>query len=372
MARHRISIELLAIALIAAVALGFGIQNAGIASGYVDPILHAGAQDEAVYGHAAAYMVRTGQWLTPVFLDRFLLNKPPLLMWTGAGSMLLLGVNPTALRLPALAAGVLCCLLIYAWLRRSRSLPVAFAGVLLALGNGLFHSMARKFMTDIVLTLLITAAMFILALDPRLQKWTSVAGFGCLSGAAILTKSAAGLLPLLILIVFFFLRAENRPAPTRILAALGVAVLIAAPWHLYQLLVHKDWFMAEYVQFQVLGSGVNAPSRYSGESSVWFYARRLLVLDPLLLLLWCAALPGIVQAWKRSAGAWEVQLLSAWCLGSIAVLLSIRNACRLLPAALDAGHGAHERPVLTPVSRPMGACHVRAPASCIRCKSLAR
>ena len=78
-----IAVELVAVGLMAAIALGFGITSAGMASGYVDPLLHAGAQDEAVYGHAAARMVRTGHWMTPIFLDRFMLNKPPLLMWAG-------------------------------------------------------------------------------------------------------------------------------------------------------------------------------------------------------------------------------------------------------------------------------------------------
>src|SRR5271163_3685008 len=97
-----IAAELIAVALFAAVALGFAINSAGMASGYVDPLLHAGAQDEAVYGHAAARMVRTGHWATPIFLDRFMLNKPPLLMWAGAATMRLGGISPVTLRLPVL------------------------------------------------------------------------------------------------------------------------------------------------------------------------------------------------------------------------------------------------------------------------------
>src|SRR3984957_3008535 len=146
-----ISIELVAVGLIAASALSFGITSAGMASGYVDPILRAGAQDEAVYGHAAARMVRTGHWMTPIFLERFMLNKPPLLMWAGGASMRLFGINPLGLRLPVLTAGVLCCVLIYWWLRRSRPLPVAIVGVALLLGTPLFHDMNRTFMTDGVL-----------------------------------------------------------------------------------------------------------------------------------------------------------------------------------------------------------------------------
>src|ERR1700733_4906165 len=178
----KITVELAAVGVIAAIALGLGINGAGMASGIVDPILHAGAQDEAVYGHASARMLRTGDWMTPIFLDRFMLNKPPLLMWAGAASMRLFGINPLALRLPVLAAGVLSCVLIYWWLRRSQSLPVAIVGVALLLGTPLFHDMNRTFMTDGVLTLLVAAAMFVLAADPRCERrWTGMA-FGGLSG----------------------------------------------------------------------------------------------------------------------------------------------------------------------------------------------
>src|SRR5580704_8197168 len=112
MARTPIAVELITVGVLASIALGFGINREGIASGYVDPLLHAGAQDEAVYGHAAARMVRTGEWMTPIFLNRFMLNKPPLLMWAGAVSMRVAGINPLALRLPVLAAGILCCVLV--------------------------------------------------------------------------------------------------------------------------------------------------------------------------------------------------------------------------------------------------------------------
>ncbi len=133
-----IGVELAAVALIAAIALGFGIGREGLASGYVDPILHAGAQDEAVYGHAAARMVRTGEWATPIFLDRFMLNKPPLLPWAGAVSMRVAGVRATALRLPVLGAGVLICVLVYGWVRRTRPAVAAMSGVALLLGSPIF------------------------------------------------------------------------------------------------------------------------------------------------------------------------------------------------------------------------------------------
>jgi len=330
MARNRLGAELAIVALIAAAALGFGIQRAGMASGYVDPLLRAGAQDESVYGHAAANMVHTGHWLTPVFLDRFLLNKPPLLMWAGALAMRCFGLNPVALRLPAIAAGLLCCLLVYWWLRLARPATAAWSGVLLLLGNALFHSMTRKFMTDAVLMLLVTAAMFTLALDPGVRRAATAIGFGILSGAAILTKSAAGFVPLLILVAYYFLSSpKGRPALGRIGTAIAVALLVAAPWHLYQFLVHRDWFLAEYVRFQLLGSGINAPSRYTSESNLSFYAWRLVALDPVLLLLWF----GAAAFWKRHAEEEQARMVAVWCLATFLCPLAFgtRVAYYLLP-----------------------------------------
>jgi Dolichyl-phosphate-mannose-protein mannosyltransferase len=329
-APNRIIFELAAIGVLAAMALGFGINGVGLASGYVDPILHAGAQDEAVYGHAAARMVRTGDWMTPIFLDRFMLNKPPLLMWAGAASMRVAGINPLALRLPVLAAGVLCCVLVYGWVRRSQSALAALAAVMLLLGTSIFPSMSRKFMTDALLTLFVVAAMFVMMLDPHWERRRTVVLFAVLSGAAVMTKSAAGLLPLLIVAVYWiFAGSRERPPWRKVLVAFAIAAIVAAPWHVYQFVVHRDWFVAEYVQFQLLGSGVTAPSRYTGDTNLWFYFRTLLGTDPILLALWATSVPWIVMGWKRR----ETRLLAAWLLTATACLLvfGTRAAYYLMP-----------------------------------------
>lgn len=343
--RSRIAIELIAVGAIAAIALGFGIRGAGMASGYVDPLLHAGAQDEAVYGHAAARMARGNpwqtHWLTPVFLERFMLNKPPLLMWAGAASMRLAGISPLALRLPVLASGVLCCLLVYCWLRRSHSMPAAFSGVVLLAGTPVFHSMARKFMTDTLLALFVVTGMLLIVSDPRWERRQSEIAFGVLSGAAIMTKSAAGLLPLLILAVYWaFAGQKERPAVRKVLAAFAVAALVAAPWHVYEFVAHKEWFIAEYVRFQLLGSGLTAPSRYTADSSFWFYLKTLLHTDPLLLALSLTSLPWMALACKGAktgtktrANLVQARLLAGWlvtaglCLG----IFGTRAAYYLLP-----------------------------------------
>jgi hypothetical protein len=148
----------------------------------------------------------------------------------------------------------------------------------------------------------------------------------------VMTKSAAGLLPLLILTVFWALAgAKERPPLRKILVAFALAAVVAAPWHIYEFAVHRDWFVAEYVRFQLLGSGITAPSRYTGDSNFWFYFRTLFRTDPILLVLWMTSVPWIAITWKRDQV--QARLLTAWFLTSALCLglFGTRAAYYLLP-----------------------------------------
>jgi len=63
--------------LAALVILGYGFEKPSIANAIPDPISRYRAQDEALYSHIALHMARSGDWLTPHFLGRLLLYKPP-------------------------------------------------------------------------------------------------------------------------------------------------------------------------------------------------------------------------------------------------------------------------------------------------------
>ena len=125
MQRRSNSALLAAVFVIAFARLAIGVADTGIASGYVDPVGKIAAQDEAVYSHSAIQMAEHGNWLTPVFLDRFALYKPPLLYWASALSMKMLGVNPFSIRLPSLLAGALLLTLVFWWALQSWGLLAA-------------------------------------------------------------------------------------------------------------------------------------------------------------------------------------------------------------------------------------------------------
>ena len=108
-------IALCGVALLALACLLVRAARVGIAGEYVDPIGKITSQDEAMYAHSAIVMAREGDWLTPRFMGRYALYKPPLLIWVAAASSKLLGVSRLSVRLPIALLSALALGLIFLW-----------------------------------------------------------------------------------------------------------------------------------------------------------------------------------------------------------------------------------------------------------------
>ncbi|MEP6537383.1 MAG: glycosyltransferase family 39 protein [Bryobacteraceae bacterium] len=328
MLRRSNSAQLAVVFLVAFIWLAIGVADTGIASGYVDPVTKIAAQDEAVYTHSAIQMAVRGKWLTPVILDRFALYKPPLLYWASALSMKLWGVHRLSIRLPSLLSGALLLTLVFWWARRSWGITAACGTALLLGSSHLFHTMARLNLTDALLTLCFAGAAACVYWDPRLASRRAFFGFAIFSAAAILTKGVAGVMPLLMVAIDWVIRDRSRSyALTLVKAGLCTAAL-AAPWFLYQLLVHQRWFWAEFVLVENIAFGTGSPPQTSEERQIWFYLRRMLWIDPVLTVTALAAVP---VWWKRKGP--QASLLVAWVSAVGIALLSYqyRNASYLLP-----------------------------------------
>ncbi len=319
MTRWPILCFLLAFAWLAA-----GSWQTGLAAGYLDPLSQIDAQDEALYAHSSVEMATGGEWLTPRFMHRFGLYKPPLLMWMSAAAMRVVGLNTFGLRLPAILMAALAVCLVFrmgGWL-----------AALLTATSHLWFTLAGRALTDGLLLAAIVVAMYALWCDPQLESRRSFWMFSLAVAGAILTKSVAGAMPLLMAgAAWMMLPRGERPTWRRLLATAAVIGVVAAPWFAYQLMAHTRWFLAEHIGVEILTFGTGAPPQTSGESQWRFYAWRMLALDPLLTGLCVAAL---WLYWRRRRREREDTLLLAW-LGI--VLLSVlgwqyRNVSYLLPA----------------------------------------
>lgn len=302
--------------------LGWGAGKPGLATAYVDPVARIPAQDEAVYGSTAFGMAASGDWITPRFLGRYVLYKPPLEYWLAAGSVKILGRTALALRTPSILAGAATITLVYCWLREAMPLAAALAGALLLLSSHMFFVLSRLGLTDALLTFEMTAAMYVLMRDPRLESRGSAAWFGLASGAALMTKALAGLFPLLALAVFC-VASRQRPRWVALARLAAVTAAVAVPWHLWQFHLHPRWFWAEYVLTEQIAWGLGSPLQTSPESQLGFYLTRLAALDPVLFL---ATLIALMRARSRVPVAWLAVVLAC------VLAFEYRNASYLGPA----------------------------------------
>ena len=327
-----LALQILAVALISVILLGFGIERASIGTAYSDPVAKIRAQDESTYANMALRLVSSGDWLTPKVMGRYLLTKPPLLTWLAGLSLKVFGTSLFALRLPDLAAAVFSTVLLFSMAALGGSIVRAWITVALLLSNSLWHVFARLCYIDMLLVACVTGAIAILQRDPLLDRRGSLWGFVGCSAAAVMAKSIAGFIPLAILAIYWIIADRSRrPSPGRVALALGLTVALVAPWHLYQIFAHPKWFWADYVQVQLLGFGLNPPAQTSTESQIGFYAKRLILTDPVLCILLIAALPFLLREVRRRSSP-TAALTLAWLAVAGGALLFFRY--RNLPYAL--------------------------------------
>jgi Dolichyl-phosphate-mannose-protein mannosyltransferase len=323
--------QIAALFLLILVLLGYGIQKSGLASVYSDPVSQARSQDETKYAASAVGLATGGEWLSPKILGRFYLEKPPLLIWLAGLSMRTLGISLLALRLPALLAGALATLLLFLWAERRYSRWIAASIVLLALANPLWHTFSRICYTDMLLALATIGALWTFDRDWSLSQRRSILLFGACLAFGVMAKNVAGLLPLAIVLLACLL--ARKPLPLgNLLKAAFVTIVLAAPWHLYQLFSHARWFLTDYLQIQLLQFGLEPPIQPWSDGPVWFYVKRTALTDPLLVALGALALPHLVRAVR--AGKPADALLVSWLVVAGGALLAFRY--RNLPYLLYA------------------------------------
>jgi 4-amino-4-deoxy-L-arabinose transferase-like glycosyltransferase len=318
-------LRLLAIFLVALTILGIGIQKTKVAAAFSDPISRIRAQDESIYANGSIAMALHGDWLTPKVLGRIFLFKPPLQLWLSGLSLKLFGISLLALRLPMLIAGSLGAVLVYCWCVQVGYSKLGIVGVLLLLSNPVWHTFSRLCYTDILLAVFTMAALFCVVLEPLLQKRSAFLGFCAATAAAIMTKSVAGMVPLLVLLLAaLWSPPAQRLSFRRIVEACLLTGALIAPWHLYQLIAHPRWFWADYVQLELLKIGLQPPVTTTPESPLMFYGRRMFLVDPLLSVLALIAILGLVKAVRRRESNRPI-LLAAWLIIVIAAMCAFQT-----------------------------------------------
>lgn len=226
--------------------------------------------DEARYAEIAREMLSTGDFILPRLNYVAYVEKPPLLYWLTATSFGALGHSELAARIVPAVSALLGVLATYLFalkvFDRRRAL---LAGGILATAP-LYTTMAQVLTTDMLLTALVTVALFAFFLS-----WSEGGGWRWLfyvaMGLGTLAKGPVAIvIPMLVAIVFLAWRRELKGAGARFRPLLGLVLTfaIAAPWFLAVAMREPD-----FVRFYFFGEHIRRffEANFSHGEPFYFY-----------------------------------------------------------------------------------------------------
>jgi 4-amino-4-deoxy-L-arabinose transferase-like glycosyltransferase len=294
-----------------------------VAIGAVSPpllLLHTGGKalhngDEAIYAEMAREMVASGRPGELTWQGEVLFPRPPGAIWPVALAHALLH-DERAVRWPlAIACGLeLGLLFLLGTALASPLVGAAAAGTLLT--ADLFLGYARYFESEPFLCVWVLGAF--LCYETARRRPRAIYGYGVCLGGAILTKQLVGALPLLALAADAL--AVDRRRPAHVGRALGVAAVVALPWHAYAVVTHGAPFLDAFFVRSIVKRSAGGMLRTTRAT---FYLRELWRSDrPLLIAATLGALLYLPEALERRGRA---LLLLSWTIGVVLIYSVARS-----------------------------------------------
>ncbi len=288
--------------------------------------------DEGFYGAVVANMVRTGDWITPVFNGEPWFEKPVLAYWLAAPSVILFGED-FGPRFPSVACTLLTALVLFRFLRRHIDLDTARVATAAYCGSLLVVGVGRMLLTDAPFVLAFTLAMTTfydsITGNSKLRTWSAVA-----LGFAFLAKGpVAGAFFLLIAGFTYWRMPDLRPNfKGHWLPGIALFLVVVASWYVPCYLANGEVFVQKFLIEQNLG-------RFRGGDLAHLTpAWAIPVYFPLVLFL--ALMPWSIWAVRARWFAWPSDHLGRylWIWGLVVLVFFSISLTKLphyiLPAVL--------------------------------------
>jgi 4-amino-4-deoxy-L-arabinose transferase-like glycosyltransferase len=207
--------------------------------------------DEASYAQITHMMLTQHSVISQEYFHGPFLEKPPLYEWLAALSALAFGENEFAFRLPSALAGIaligFTMLLAYALTRNS--LAAFFSGAVLLTTSPVIET-ARQMRIDVLVTLWIVLGAWAVVRAVQDKRYFLL--FGVALALAIMTKSVVAFFALAALPLLLGWLGELRLLRSReVWGGVGVAFLLALPWHLIEFMRFGQRFWQDYVVFNI-------------------------------------------------------------------------------------------------------------------------
>ncbi|HEX9078625.1 MAG TPA: phospholipid carrier-dependent glycosyltransferase [Desulfuromonadaceae bacterium] len=258
--------------------------------------------DEGRYAEIPREMLERGDLITPTLNYVLYFEKPPLLYWINAASFKLFGLTEFAARLPSALCGLATVLVTYAVARRLYSRRTALISALVLGTSAGFVLQSRIILTDMLVTLCLTAALgaFIVAGQGEKRRGSPFPWylFWLFCALAVLAKGLIGIVfPVGIIFLYLLLTGRWRLlGEMRPLSGPVLFLAVAAPWFVAVSLRNPGFarFFFIHEHFERFTSTVHG--RYQ---PFWFFLPVLLAA----MLPWSFLIPGALgRAWRDRHG----------------------------------------------------------------------
>lgn len=293
-------------------------------------------RDEGSNAEVAREMVEGGDWMTPTLNGEPHLAKPVFTYWLMSGAYRFLGVSEFSARVPSAVCMAALILLQYRFLTSTRGAFTGLVGGLMLLLNIEMVVIGRMALTDSILILFTTAALFGFWMGlhgegkQRHAFWIFYVGMAI----GMLTKGPIGVVvPLLGTVPYLFVTHRWKQFWENGFLILGLLVfaLIACPWYGAMLWIHGASY-ATSAKADTVGRFFTMIGGHGG--TIFFYL-------PILLFgffPWSGFLPAaLLDAWKDWRQTWrstrtvsdrkprpqELELFAALWLIGVFVFLSL-------------------------------------------------
>jgi 4-amino-4-deoxy-L-arabinose transferase-like glycosyltransferase len=250
--------------------------------------------DDVIYAQMALESYNDGRWMEHSWMGTILYEKPPLLFWLLELSGMLFGFDNFGMRLPAMVAALLSCFFVYKiTLKITQKQILGMLAVAFTLGSVTFIIMARRVMTDPLLVASMLGMIWSAMVMAESPGWRPAVLLGLAAGLALLAKSLAvgpvvlGIMPIV----------WDKRCVRYIAMAIGVALLVALPWHLWMAATHGAEFWEVYLGYHVVE---RAGTALTGNNGPGYYLSVFLEQETILgVLLLMGSVVGIGLALKQ-------------------------------------------------------------------------
>src|SRR5262245_38669112 len=205
--------------------------------------------DDAFYAHYGKQMIGAGDWWSLRLNGYHIFEFPPLFPWMEALSMKVFGITDFAAKVPAAVSGLITIVLTYLIAKELFTSPWApiFSMAIMS-STQIFIKYAMHSMTDAPFTFFFTLALYLYLKGLNKPGYFLLSGVAI--GAAILTRSVLGIIPLGIIFLHLIVTGRHELIWSRyFIGAFALSITLPAIWYGSQYNLYGRQFLNEHFSF---------------------------------------------------------------------------------------------------------------------------